>query len=290
MEKRGGGIIDFELVDLTEELENYYQIKVSFDTADSMGANFINSCLEEFASELKNFFKENMLFVDEEEDVTIVMSILSNYTPDCLVRVWVECDFEELDSLDSDLTGEQFANKFQTAVKIAELDVHRATTHNKGIFNGIDAVAIATGNDFRAIEAAGHTYAARNGGYKSLSSVELKDGRFKFMLEVPLAMGTVGGLTKLHPLARHSIELLGNPSAKELMEISAAVGLANNFAAVRSLVTKGIQIGHMKMHLMNILNHFEATEQEKQKAVEYFVENKVSFANVSEFLSKLRQK
>ncbi len=289
MEKRGGGILDFELVDLTNQLDNYYQIKVSFDTADSMGANFINSCLEEFAIELKSFFKNNDAFCDKEKECTIIMSILSNYTPDCLVRVWVECSFKELDSLDSELTGEQFAQKFETAVKIAEFDIHRATTHNKGIFNGIDAVALATGNDFRAIEAAGHTYAARNGGYKSLSSVENKDGRFKFILEVPLAMGTVGGLTNLHPLAKHSIEMLGSPSAKELMQISAAVGLANNFSAVRSLVTKGIQIGHMKMHLMNILNHFEATEEEKKKAVEYFVGNKVSFANVSEFISKLRK-
>ena len=119
--------------------------------------------------------------------------------------------------------------------------------------------------------------------------MELKDGRFKFVLEVPLAMGTVGGLTTLHPLAKHSIEMLGNPSAKDLMQISAALGLANNFAAIRSLVTKGIQIGHMKMHLMNILNHFEATESEKEKATEYFVGNKVSFANVSEFISKIRK-
>lgn len=289
MEKRGGGILDFELIDLRDELDDYYQIRVSFDTADSMGANFINSCLEEFASELKDFFSRHESFEGKEKECTIVMSILSNYTPQCLVRVWVECGFDELEGLDSELTGEQFAKKFETAVKIAELDVYRATTHNKGIFNGIDAVAIATGNDFRAIEAAGHTYAARSGKYKSLSYVELKDGRFKFELKVPLAMGTVGGLTSLHPLAKHSIEMLGNPSAKELMEISAALGLANNFSAIRSLVTKGIQIGHMKMHLMNILNHFEATELEKKKATEYFMDHKVSFANVSEFISKLRQ-
>jgi hydroxymethylglutaryl-CoA reductase len=150
-------------------------------------------------------------------------------------------------------------------------------------------VAIATGNDFRAIEAAGHTFAARSGTYKSLSKAEIKDGKFIFSLEVPLAMGTVGGLTNLHPLAKHSLELLGNPSAKELMMITAALGLANNFAAVRSLVTKGIQIGHMKMHLMNILNHFEATPAEKEKAVEYFMSHKVSFANVSEFMTKLRE-
>ncbi len=289
MEKRGGGILGFELIDMTHAIENYYQIKVSFNTVDSMGANFINSCLEEFGSVLKRYVKEHDIFSGKEKELTVIMAILSNYTPDCLVKTWVECDLEELDSLDDQLTGEQFAKKFETAVKIAEVDIFRATTHNKGIFNGIDAVAIATGNDFRAIEAAGHTYASKDGRYKSLSHVEIKDGRFKFWLELPLAVGTVGGLTSLHPLAKHSLEMLGNPSAKELMMIAATVGLANNFAAVRSLVTKGIQKGHMKMHLMNILNHFNATEEEKQKAIEYFKDKKVSFANVSQFIKDLRQ-
>jgi hydroxymethylglutaryl-CoA reductase len=216
------------------------------------------------------------------------MAILSNYTPECLVKTWVECDFKALDNVDESMTGEEFAKKFQLAVRIAEEDVYRATTHNKGIFNGIDAVVIATGNDFRAVEAAGHTYAARTGRYKSLSTVDLKDGKFNYSLTIPLALGTVGGLTSLHPLAKQSLEMLGNPSAEELMKIAAAVGLANNFAAVRSLVTKGIQMGHMKMHLMNILNHFEATDEEKAKAVEYFIGQKVSFNNVRQFLNKIR--
>lgn len=289
MEKRGGGVTGFELLDRSDVMNDYYQIMVSFDTADSMGANFINSCLEEYAVELRSFFETHEIFEGDERQCLVIMSILSNYTPSCLVRAWVECDLSELDDIDDELTGAEFAEKFVLAVHIAEMDVYRATTHNKGIFNGIDAVAIATGNDFRAIEAAGHTYAARTGTYKSLSTAEVRDGRFIFSLEVPLAMGTVGGLTNLHPLARHSIELLGNPSARQLMMITAAVGLANNFSAVRSLVTKGIQIGHMKMHLLNILNHFEATPSEKEKAVEYFVSHKVSFANVSEFITKLRK-
>ncbi len=290
MEARGGGIVNMELIDMTDQIENYFQIKVSFDTVDSMGANFINSCLEEFASALQQFCRNQETFTEEEKECRIIMSILSNYTPQCLVKAWVECDFEELDKMDKDLTGRQFAEKFALAVKIAEVDVYRATTHNKGIFNGVDAVAIATGNDFRAIEAAGHTYAAKNGQYRSLSHVELKDGRFVYSLSIPLAMGTVGGLTSLHPLAKHSLEMLGKPTAKELMMIAASVGLANNFAAIRSLVTKGIQIGHMKMHLMNILNHFQATKEEKDKAVEYFVDHKVSFANVSKFIQEIRVK
>ncbi len=289
MEKRGGGILDFELLDMRDKLSNYYQIKVSFETKDSMGANFINSCLEESAKTLKEFVKTEPAFKGNEKEVTIIMAILSNYTPDCLVKVWVECPFKDLEGIDPSLTGEQFARKFETAVKIAEIDTFRATTHNKGIFNGIDAVAIATGNDFRAIEAAGHTYAARTGRYQSLSHVEIKNGKFKYWLELPLALGTVGGLTALHPLAKHSLEMLGKPTAKELMMITAALGMANNFAAIRSLVTKGIQQGHMKMHLMNILNHFKASDKEKKKAVEFFADKKVSFASVGEFIKNLRQ-
>jgi len=289
MEKRGGGILDFELEDMRDKLENYYQIKVSFETKDSMGANFINSCLEESAKTLKEFVSSHPAFEEEEKKLTIIMSILSNYTPECLVKVWVECPFKELENIDPSLTGEQFARKFATAVKIAEIDPYRATTHNKGIFNGIDAVAIATGNDFRAIEAAGHTYASRTGHYQSLSHVEIKNGKFKYWIELPLALGTVGGLTSLHPLAKHSLEMLGKPSARELMMIAGALGMANNFAAIRSLVTKGIQQGHMKMHLMNILNHFKATEKEKKEAVAYFSDHKVSFAEVGKFVKNLRQ-
>jgi len=289
MEQRGGGVLGFELIDMSNKIDNYYQIKVSFNTVDSMGANFINSCLEEYAAVLRNFFFESDEFSGKEKSCQVIMSILSNYTPDCLVRVGVECSFDELEGIDKDLTGEQFAKKFQLAVRVAEEDVFRATTHNKGIFNGIDAVAIATGNDFRAIEAAGHTFASKDGAYKSLSHVVLEGDRFKFYLEVPIAIGTVGGLTSLHPLAKHSLELLGNPNANELMMIAATVGLANNFAAIRSLVTKGIQVGHMKMHLFNILNHFKASEEEKAKAVEHFSNNKVSFASVGQYIQKLRQ-
>ena len=289
MEKRGGGIIDFELIDYTDSIENYYQIKVNFNTVDSMGANFINSCLEEFAPALQNFFKTHKIFSKEEKECEIVMSILSNYTPNCVVKAWVECNFKDLDGLYGDMNGEHFARKFETAVKIAETDVYRATTHNKGIFNGVDAVAIATGNDFRAIEAAGHAYATRDGKYRSLTKVILSDTSFKYELKIPVALGTVGGLTSLHPLAKHSLEMLGNPSASELMMIVASVGLANNFAAIRSLVTKGIQIGHMKMHLYNILNHIEATKEEKEKATEYFVDHKVSHGVVKQFIENLRK-
>jgi len=149
-------------------------------------------------------------------------------------------------------------------------------------------VVLATGNDFRAIEACGHTYAARNGQYSSLSHCSIENGKFKFELEVPMAVGTVGGLTKLHPLAKRSLEMLGQPSARELMEIIAVVGLAQNFAAVRSLITTGIQQGHMKMHLQNILQHFGAQNGEVEATTEYFEDRKISFNGVRLFLKELR--
>ncbi len=288
MRKRGGGILDIELLDLTHLEENYYQLKVSFETCDSMGANFINSNLETFGKTLISFFKNHSTFEGEEKNVTIIMAILSNYTPDCLVRASVECDIEELGSF-GEMNASVFASKFKKAITIARIDPYRATTHNKGIFNGIDAVVLATANDFRAIEACGHSYACRDGQYRSLSQCYLQGGRFKFWLDIPLAVGTVGGLTRLHPLANRSLELLGNPSAKELMSIMASVGLAQNFAAIKSLVTTGIQKGHMKMHLMNILNHMDANEKETTKAVEFFDGKDISFSSVRDFIQALRK-
>ncbi|MBP7273620.1 MAG: hydroxymethylglutaryl-CoA reductase, degradative, partial [Saprospiraceae bacterium] len=254
MNKRGGGILDFELLNFTQLEPNYYQVKINFETCDSMGANFINSVLEECAKVLKHFIAEHPIFNNNERNISIIMSILSNFTPECLVRTWVECPVDALGNFGENMDATAFAEKFSTAIRIAEIDPYRATTHNKGIFNGIDAVVIATANDFRAIEACGHAYAARNGQYSSLSHCSIINNTFKFWMDIPLAVGTVGGLTTLHPIAKRSLELLGNPNAKELMLIIATTGLAQNFAAVRSLVTIGIQKGHMKMHLHNILN------------------------------------
>ncbi|MBW7847844.1 MAG: hydroxymethylglutaryl-CoA reductase [Bacteroidales bacterium] len=289
MEKRGGGILDIELISLTHEIEDYYQLMVTFETKDSMGANFINSVLEEFGQTLRQYMAGQLHLPEQQQQLEIIMAILSNYTPECVVKTWVECPFSRLDQIDETLDGEAFARKFEKAVRIAHVDIYRATTHNKGIYNGIDAVAIATGNDFRAIEAAGHAYASRNGRYQSLSRVEIEGDIFRFILEVPMALGTVGGLTSLHPLAKQSLELLGNPSATELMMIASAMGLANNFSAVKSLTTKGIQAGHMKMHLFNILNHFKANDEEKTAAAEHFKDQKVSFASVGQYIASLRK-
>ncbi|MBW7936664.1 MAG: hydroxymethylglutaryl-CoA reductase [Flavobacteriales bacterium] len=289
MQKRGGGILDIGLVDMTMHEPDYYQLKASFETCNSMGANFINSCMEEMALILTDWVEQKPDFDNEERKLHIIMSILSNYTPGCIVKVWVESKIEALHSAAKGLTAEEFVWRFQKAVRIAQLDVYRATTHNKGIYNGVDAVVLATGNDFRAVEAAGHAYASRQGKYTSLSDVTVENGHFIFSLTMPLALGVVGGLTSLHPLVKRGLELLGNPNAKELMMIAASVGLANNFAALQSLTTIGIQKGHMKMHLLNILNQLEANQDEKKRAVEHFKNHKVSLSNARDFLTTLRK-
>ena len=154
--------------------------------------------------------------------------------------------------------------------------------------NGIDAVVLATGNDFRAVEAGVHAYAARDGQYRSLTHATIEDGIFRFWIEIPLALGTVGGLTNLHPLVKWSMELLQKPSAHELMQLVAVAGLAQNFAALRSLTTTGIQEGHMKMHLNNILQQLEATEQERQAVQQHFKKETVTHAAVVSFVAQLR--
>ena len=288
MERRGGGILDIELRDKSKDLKNYYQLHATFETLDAMGANFINSCLEQFASTFKTEAEKFEDFTTEERAIDIVMSILSNYVPNCLVKAEVSCDIKDLKSKDIS-NPELFAEKFKQAVNIAEIEPFRAVTHNKGIMNGIDAVVLATGNDFRAVEAGVHAYASRNGTYTSLTHCTVENGIFKFWIEIPLALGTVGGLTSLHPLVKFSLEMLKKPSAKDLMQIVAVAGLAQNFGALKSLTTTGIQEGHMKMHLMNILNQFDATENEKENIINHFKTNIVTHSAVVEAIKKLRQ-
>ena len=281
MEKRGGGINSLELVDMNNKIDSYYQIFVKFTTIDSMGANFINTCLEKITEIFKSYVEEKQFLDKNDEKIDFIMSILSNYTPNCLVKSSVACKVEDLEE-----NNELKVDNFISAVKISKIDTFRAVTHNKGIMNGIDSVVIATGNDFRSVEAGIHAYASRNGNYSGLSNAYIKKGFFHFELTIPISIGTVGGLTKLHPLVNWAHNLLGNPNAETLMQIIAAAGLAQNFAAIKSLVTTGIQKGHMKMHLLNILNQLGATQIQKNDAIEYFKKKYVSHKNVREFLNK----
>lgn len=281
MEKRGGGIKSIELRNKTEDLPHYYQLHCTFETKDAMGANFINSCLEELAKVL-----QERASVQLSSNLEIVMSILSNYVPNCTVKAEVSCPINQLGATKEE--AEKYAKKFLQAIQIATIEPYRAVTHNKGIMNGIDAVVLATGNDFRAVEAGVHAFASRNGKYQSLTHAKIENDVFTFWIEVPLALGTVGGLTSLHPLVKLALALLQHPSAEELMKIIAVAGLAQNFGAVNSLVTTGIQEGHMKMHLMNILNQFDANAKERNQAVEHFKTNTVTHSSVVEFIQSIR--
>jgi hydroxymethylglutaryl-CoA reductase len=280
MDRRGGGILSLELVDATHEIDNLYKLELKVDTVNSMGANFINTTLEDLAEALEEFFAAD----HDIKKCQVVMSILSNYTTECTVTVEASCEVSKLISISENLSPEVLADKIQLAYQIANQFTSRAVTHNKGIMNGVDAVLMATGNDWRAVEAAAHAYAARDGKYRSLSYSKLNDNILTIGIKLPMPLGTVGGITNLHPLACLSLEILDNPTARQLMGIIASVGLASNFAAVRSLVTTGIQKGHMRMHLTNILNIFNANSGQREQAESWFSSRKVSFDAVKHFL------
>tara|TARA_S200000501_G_scaffold162421_1_gene153095 strand:+ start:1667 stop:2977 length:1311 start_codon:yes stop_codon:yes gene_type:complete len=285
MRERGGGINKIKLIDKSGELNSYFQLSIDFITIDSMGANFINSCLEVISKTFEKLIHESDYFNESEKKTRIIMSILSNYTPNCIVEASAECKINELENFDN-YSKEEFAIKFKNAFDIAKVDVGRAVTHNKGIMNGIDAVLISTGNDFRAVDAGIHAFASSSGNYKSLSECLIIDNKFKISLKVPISVGTVGGITDLHPMVKLSLKLLGNPSSEDLMKIICSVGLAQNYAAVKSLVTTGIQKGHMKMHLINLLNKNKASKDQIKSAEEYFKNKEINSQSVSEFLNK----
>ncbi|WP_430812692.1 MULTISPECIES: hydroxymethylglutaryl-CoA reductase [unclassified Carboxylicivirga] len=286
MRQRGGGIVDISFASIAN-MKDTHQALIKFNTADSMGANFINTCLETIAPHLIAYINKHDT-LSREGTATHIMSILSNYTPECLVSCRVSCAIEALQPYAAQYSAHEFAQRFKTAVDIATNDPYRAVTHNKGIFNGIDAVVLATGNDFRAVEAGAQAYAARKGQYASLTAIKLSDTHFEYTLTLPLALGTVGGLTNMHPLAKSALKILQNPSAEQLMKIAAAAGMANNFGALASLVTSGIQKGHMKLHLSNLLNTLAATHDEKRAAAKHFKDKVVSYAMVEQFLRAQR--
>ena len=284
MRARGGGINKIILVDKSSELNDYFQLSVDFITCDSMGANFINSCLEKISKAFRELVLISNNLQESEKEIEIIMSILSNYTPDSLVEASVECNIDELGTIDG-LSSREFSSKFKKAFDIAQIDINRAVTHNKGIMNGVDAVLISTGNDFRAVEAGIHAYASSNGYYKSLSECSIIDNKFKISLKIPLSVGTVGGITDLHPMVKLSLQMLGNPNSSDLMKIICSVGLAQNFAAVKSLVSSGIQKGHMKMHLINLLIKNNASKSQIEKSKDYFKDKEINNQSVTKFLN-----
>jgi hydroxymethylglutaryl-CoA reductase len=284
MKERGGGINSITLIDKSSEYNNYYQLSISFNTIDSMGANYINSCLEIITKTMIEEIENSNDLTEQEKEINIIMSILSNSTPNCIVEAKAECKIDEIGNING-LNGNEFIEKYFHAIEISKIDLGRAVTNNKGIMNGIDSVLIATGNDFRAVEAAVHSYASKDGKYKGLSECSIDNNTFSIKLKLPIAIGTVGGITDLHPLVKLSHKILGKPNSSNLMEIIAVAGLAQNFGAIKSLITTGIQKGHMKMHLINLLKKYNANEKQINNAIDFFKERKITNRAVQDFLN-----
>ncbi|RLL41357.1 hydroxymethylglutaryl-CoA reductase, degradative [Oceanobacillus piezotolerans] len=241
---RGGGAIDLDVRILNEEAGSRFtqmlMVHIYINTCDAMGANIINTMVESLAP-----------VVEDLTNGKVYLRILSNYADRCLARA--TCIISPQLLRTGDFSGEEVRDGVILAYELAASDPYRAVTHNKGIMNGIDPVVIATGNDWRAVEAGAHAYAARNGTYSSMT-VWSKDeeGNLVGELELPMSIGTVGGATRVHPLAKASLEILGVESAKELAQVIVAVGLAQNLGALKALATDGIQKGHMALHSRSV--------------------------------------
>ena len=231
----GGGMKDLEVRVVETALGKMVVTHILVDTKDAMGANTVNTMAEALAP-----------LIEELTGGKVYLRILSNLADQRLARARVEIDKEELG-------GVAVVDAIISAYAFAEADPYRAATHNKGIMNGIDAVVLATGNDTRAIESGAHAYAARTGQYTTLTTWEkTKNGNLAGCIELPMAVGLVGGATKVHPVAKLAVRILGVQSAVELGEVIACVGLAQNLGAMKALATEGIQRGHMSLHGKNV--------------------------------------
>ena len=272
---RGGGAIDIEVRNIDEFLVVY----LIADVKEAMGANILNTMLETIKTPLENITNGKSL-----------MAILSNYATESLVKAKCEVNIKLLSS--SMEKSIETAKKIELASKFAKLDVYRAATHNKGIFNGIDAVVIATGNDWRAIEAGGNAFAAKNGKYEGLTTwtFDESENKLKGELTLPMPIASVGGSIGLNPSVKAAFNILGNPNAKTLASIITSVGLAQNFAAIKALVTTGIQHGHMKLQARSLALLAGAKGKEIDIAVERLLESgkSINLENVKEILEKIK--
>lgn len=274
--KRGGGLKKIHVRHFPEE-NSFLSIDLLVDTKDAMGANILNSILEGVADLFRQWFEDEILF-----------SILSNYATESIVTATCDVSFASLSNADDLESGKLVAEKIAAASKLAQLDPYRATTHNKGIMNGIEAVILATGNDTRAVAAAAHAYAA-TGSYHGLSRWELVEGGLKGTIKLPLAIGTVGGAIRVLPKAQVALEILQVADAKELAEVIAAVGLAQNLAALRALVSEGIQQGHMSLQARSLAMSVGAKGSEIDIVVAKLKSGAMNQEQALAFLLELKQ-
>jgi len=241
LQKLGGGARDLEVRMIeSSEIGPFLVVHLVYDVRDAMGANAVNTAVERLAP-----------WIESITGGRVLLRILTNLADRRLARA--RCTIRIADLAFKEFKGEQMRDNILIASAFAAADPYRAATHNKGIMNGIDAVALATGNDWRAIEAGAHAYAARSGRYTSLSTWgQDADGNLVGALELPMAAGTVGGATRVHPAARAALKLMGVTSAAQLAEVMVSVGLAQNLAALRALASEGIQRGHMSLHARQV--------------------------------------
>lgn len=276
---RGGGACDLRVEWLNGEAE-FLVVYLTVDTQEAMGANILNTMLEALKTPLEELTGGESL-----------MAILSNYATEALVTATCEIDIRFLDRNKSEALD--IAKKIVLASQFAKQDPYRASTHNKGIFNGIDAVVLATGNDWRAIEAGAHTYASRNGSYQGLTTWSIKEATQTLCGEItlPLPIATKGGSIGLNPTVEVSFDLLKQPTAKEFASIIASIGLAQNFAALKSLVSTGIQHGHMKLQAKSLALLAGAKDTEIAPLISQLVSEKhFSLKRAQEILENIRQK
>ena len=260
MVQRGGGPKDLYLRVFESENTAFVTVYLNFDPCDAMGANSINTVLEGLSHRIYTLVDRKPL-----------MSILSNYSEESLTTARVSIPISSLhDNAETALT---IGRDIELASQYAQIDSYRAVTHNKGIMNGIDAVLVATANDWRAVNASVHAFASRSGNYRGLSQWSLEEECLKGELTLPLPVATVGGSITAHSTAKWSLGLLKNPDAKQLSEIICAVGLAQNFAALKALVSEGIQKGHMAMQARNIAIAVGANGQYIDKLVEIMIDH-----------------
>lgn len=245
--KRGGGLR--QVSSRAFEAEGFVSVDFKVDVKDAMGANIVNAILEGVANLFRTWFPEQK----------ILFSILSNYATESLVKVNCEIPVERLSKENN---GQEVAEKIQAASRFSKVDPYRAATHNKGIMNGINAVVLATGNDTRAVASGIHAYVSKEGSYQGLAEWYVKDGLLFGSLELPLPVATVGGAVKVLPKAQAALELLEITEAKELAQVMAAVGLAQNLAALRALVSEGIQQGHMSLQVRALAMTVGAKDEE----------------------------
>ena len=276
---RGGGACDLRVEWLNGEAE-FLVVYLTVDTQEAMGANILNTMLEALKTPLEELTGGESL-----------MAILSNYATEALVTATCEIDIRFLDRNKSEALD--IAKKIVLASQFAKQDPYRASTHNKGIFNGIDAVVLATGNDWRAIEAGAHTYASRNGSYQGLTTWSIKEATQTLCGEItlPLPIATKGGSIGLNPTVEVSFDLLKQPTAKEFASIIASIGLAQNFAALKALVSTGIQHGHMKLQAKSLALLAGAKDTEIAPLISQLVSEKhFSLKRAQENLENIRQK